>query len=520
MRDCWAVLELEQDADERSIKRQYARLLKVNRPDEDPVAFQNLRDAYERALEMARARTVEDDEPDADTAHTPSITPSPAPLQPVTVVKVEQPPSGVDWLERVRQTTAHNLAEQHQIAMEHGHGDRFQQLLLLECLNDSTRRVELINAAFEHLRWLTVWQSIHINGYQQQALAEAILRAAFDEFGALIESGQHARFIEELKALEQQPWLTELERREHLQRRCMVLLIASNNLTSDLFEQTGVVFGWSKEHDVHPGPEDLWQTLQARRDEVEYAEHLQRLLDSKPKTAEGKAAHLLFKPPRLAARIRTAVKHDNSVWNACEHICEQLTVHYPDVLKRYPEADLNAWKLMREQSDFTPLLWVYIGAFLLELLAPQMPPEGVEYNLGTQVMMVFLTPFWTMVGFFIFLCAWRPLMILAEPADAWLSQKLLPRVLNWPGAQALVLRHGIPFLFLGLFYALSGPRTLLAYLLLAVLWVSFSPYRYLHQTAPARRKIRQFYARHTLMVIIGTVSIVMATILFASTLDA
>ena len=41
---CWEVLGLDAEADERTIKRQYARLLKGTRPDEDPEAFQALRE--------------------------------------------------------------------------------------------------------------------------------------------------------------------------------------------------------------------------------------------------------------------------------------------------------------------------------------------------------------------------------------------------------------------------------------------------------------------------------------------
>ena len=52
--DCWSVLALAPGADERSIRRQYARLLKVHRPDEDPEAFQRLREAYEQALARSR----------------------------------------------------------------------------------------------------------------------------------------------------------------------------------------------------------------------------------------------------------------------------------------------------------------------------------------------------------------------------------------------------------------------------------------------------------------------------------
>lgn len=51
MTDCWAVLGLEPDVDGRAVKRRYAALLRETRPDEDPQGFQQLRTAYEEALE-------------------------------------------------------------------------------------------------------------------------------------------------------------------------------------------------------------------------------------------------------------------------------------------------------------------------------------------------------------------------------------------------------------------------------------------------------------------------------------
>lgn len=50
----FAHLGLRGDADEREIKRAYARALKTTRPDGDPVAFQALNEAYQAALAMAR----------------------------------------------------------------------------------------------------------------------------------------------------------------------------------------------------------------------------------------------------------------------------------------------------------------------------------------------------------------------------------------------------------------------------------------------------------------------------------
>ena len=49
----WDVLGIESNADERAVRRAYARLLKQQRPDQDAEAFQRLRYAYESALQMA-----------------------------------------------------------------------------------------------------------------------------------------------------------------------------------------------------------------------------------------------------------------------------------------------------------------------------------------------------------------------------------------------------------------------------------------------------------------------------------
>lgn len=51
--DAWALLGIAETADERAVKRAYAKQLKKTRPEDDPVAFQTLRTAYERALSMA-----------------------------------------------------------------------------------------------------------------------------------------------------------------------------------------------------------------------------------------------------------------------------------------------------------------------------------------------------------------------------------------------------------------------------------------------------------------------------------
>lgn len=62
----WDVLDIEPTNDERTIKRAYAKLLKQNRPDKDPVAFQELRDAYEWCLRATKWTDYDDYDYDED----------------------------------------------------------------------------------------------------------------------------------------------------------------------------------------------------------------------------------------------------------------------------------------------------------------------------------------------------------------------------------------------------------------------------------------------------------------------
>ncbi|UHQ24948.1 J domain-containing protein [Lysobacter sp. 5GHs7-4] len=55
--DSFTLLQLDAGADERAIKRAYARRLRETRPDEDPIAFQALNEAYRQCLDHVAWRT-------------------------------------------------------------------------------------------------------------------------------------------------------------------------------------------------------------------------------------------------------------------------------------------------------------------------------------------------------------------------------------------------------------------------------------------------------------------------------
>lgn len=64
-------LGLDASADERAIKRAYAQKLRTARPDEDPMAFQALHEAYQEALRWVRNRAQWQEESGAEALSTP-----------------------------------------------------------------------------------------------------------------------------------------------------------------------------------------------------------------------------------------------------------------------------------------------------------------------------------------------------------------------------------------------------------------------------------------------------------------
>lgn len=104
----FAALGLSADADEAQIKRAYAKLLRANRPDDDPAGFQRLNEAYRHCLERARRRAaaavavdaVEDEEEAEDDGETgqrlripPAPRPPPIPLANPAAPAAPQPPA-------------------------------------------------------------------------------------------------------------------------------------------------------------------------------------------------------------------------------------------------------------------------------------------------------------------------------------------------------------------------------------------------------------------------------------------
>ncbi|MGX9695580.1 hypothetical protein ACWYXK_01205 [Janthinobacterium lividum] len=90
-RSLWAILGTEPTGDERALKRAYAKRLKVTRPEDDPAAFQELREAYEYALRHAHLFAEEFPEPPA--AEAEAEAPEAPPMEPADLWGVIDEPA-------------------------------------------------------------------------------------------------------------------------------------------------------------------------------------------------------------------------------------------------------------------------------------------------------------------------------------------------------------------------------------------------------------------------------------------
>lgn len=104
-----AHFDLDEDADERAVKRAYARRLKVTRPDEDAAAFQALNEAYQEALAYIRWRDAQEEAEEAEgeegkvsgqaPAPVPPSDPLDLPSEPAQPTDVTRDPAGMDIAE-------------------------------------------------------------------------------------------------------------------------------------------------------------------------------------------------------------------------------------------------------------------------------------------------------------------------------------------------------------------------------------------------------------------------------------
>lgn len=344
---CWEVLGLDAEADERTIKRHYARLLKGTRPDEDPEAFQALREAYEQAQRWAQWRAENRDEvvPEADLPEdAPSSVPTPVVVElPVPVPELpqdfrgERPQHLAELLSGLRPSL---LTERRLQAEAAGLAVAFERGVLQLCLEKEYESV-LREAACREYHWLEVVEAPALTALELQPLYARIVQSHLLSLRQLHNHGEPAALVDGLRTLAGQPWLQSYDGRALLESAVVSMLLEMPSWSCDTLDQVASVFAWQEGQREANCPDYQWRELLERWDaERFYA----RVLDNARRwelTAECRAARLVLAPMDRLQRRRFMSDFGDEERQHGTTIGRAFTYRYPQLLERLPGAPLD-----------------------------------------------------------------------------------------------------------------------------------------------------------------------------------
>lgn len=341
--DCREVLGLPARSDERSIKRQYAKQLKVTRPDDDPVAFQRLHEAYEQALQIVRAGQDEPGQMIADFMANPVVVENraPQPFKPT-------PSSYEQAVELFSGFDDPDVEPYWTQALAKGCEAEFERLLFQRCANDPETHTALLEWGVEKRQWLTPWQQILAGEFQQQRLALALTTALYRSLDQHMAAGEEEAFFDCLAQHSRHAWLSDFARRQALQVHVLNLLLNTEDWSPVLFQRVCQLFAWDIEAAVVPIADKQWQYLHRRCEQHAWLNELRSLMqqrDQQP-SARANAASLLLLSTDPAQQAQLAADFVEADWQACEQLSETFAKQFAGLLGIFPNHNPWFWKAL------------------------------------------------------------------------------------------------------------------------------------------------------------------------------
>lgn len=529
------LLELSQAATERDLKRAYARLLKVHRPDTDPEAFQRLRQAYERALaDLSRPVSLDEEPRATQWVYSPSsagatpIEPVPtmdgkplgAPVQPVQR-EAERPPTEPsiqrlseqllpDDTSRLAKLLEGDLTLAWEIARREGLEAAFQRQLLQRCLNSADLRA--LAWAQANLHWLTLAQPDYLGPREEAVLANQLAAQVLVQMRQALAQGLETQAYKQLRAALESDWLQPLDRRTRFQAEVFELLENDGHWTPAFFDRVCALNAWSEERGHLPCSTKRWTAIVGRCHAYALEASLRDQLATPAKTVGQRAAWFLLGELDDRRRRQWADSFTAEDWQACIALEEDIATfsQIPAALQRPYFAEWRSWMPRGYWRWGYVYLWAMLSLALTIMLVAN-PEKSIGESLGillvaplAVVPLAFVLPAtWLMR-------LWTDLSRLIAPADVALSARMLPRRLTRRGSGVLVLRHMFPSLLpAGLVWMwgravpMLGPVMALATVLGAMQFANVvtrgaSPVawleRGLHQLLQNRRRAKQVLA--------------------------
>jgi hypothetical protein len=477
--DCWKVLDLPGRTDERSVKRQYARLLKIRRPEEDPEAFQQLREAYEHALQILREG--DDDQPPA-----PDFRAAPVVALPMQVARpsvpsaYEQATMLLDELDDAAPDRFWNQASARGIEAV------FERLAFERCVNAPHAHPNLVNWGIEQRQWLTPWQQIRPREHEQQRLAHWLAITLTHTLDQHMSAGNETRFFECLERHSRQGWLAEFSRRQALQVHVLNLFICDENWSPALFQKVRQLFAWDAESVVVPIADEHWQALQRRSELQSWLSELreQALHRERAPSADANAAALFLSCAQPAQQKAMTAAFSEADWQACERLAATFTARFPDLLGMFPNHNVWFWKSLIDYKSPPHGLKRTACVLTLTLALSALSSTGIT-------LMLILLPLYALGGWLAacvgkwFISHWYVIAEYIQDADQRASAWCVRHTLT-TDRRYLVIRNGGTLLALGfVIWSWLGILGLGTYALIGLIGVLQAP-----TAIPADRQYR------------------------------
>ncbi|UUW74132.1 J domain-containing protein [Pseudomonas oryzihabitans] len=477
------LLELTQSTSERELKRAYARLLKVHRPDEDPAAFQRLRQAYERTL-MELQQVVDLDEEESTRAPASALTELPptarsapatsqgmlvAPAAPavatapsdlpVPVVPVDPAAPATPIAPILRLADGGTVEEPHRVedllegdldqgweeARRSGLEHAFQRGLLRLCLADTS--LDRLDWAQAHLGWLTPGQSDYLGPAEAACLASKLATRVLEQVRQALGQGREIEAYRLLRAALADAWLQPLDRRSQFQTWVFELLERNGHWTPALFERLCELNGWSEERGHLPCSPERWAAIVHRCHAFALEASLRDQLAAPAKTPVQRATWFLFADLSDGKRRRWADEFTTEDWQACADLAYHVADH-PQLsvaLERPYLANWRAWQPRGYWKWGYFHVWAILSLALCIRLAAD-PRDILEESLGIVLLGPLLLVPLLLIPARWLLYLWSDLARVLTAADVAVSAWLLPRSLSRNGSGVLLLRHVVPSL--------------------------------------------------------------------------
>lgn len=445
----WQILGLDSTADQRTIKRRYAQLLKTYRPDSDPEGFQRLRQAYEWVLDYSNGSLVSVTEP--------ATHPYEVSLEPDSTFEIKAAPKkAFPPLTKLTDFESH----WHQIS---GTTEKLalHKELLRRCLDAKPYDVELIDWGVRTLGWLTATPLAPLAPDHQRLLLAALIDHSLERLRHRLHNEGEVKFVQGLKQLCQAPWLQTLDHREVFAEKVFELISVSEELSCAAIDKVCHLFGWDDKPGYIPQPEALWHDLMQRCAADAFWAEVRQQAESPRKDDKSRAAWLFLQPKTWRVNLRANLTFKETTWEACAILSDKIESHHPKLIQRLPNADAYFWQDMAPRKESpTGGRWAWVNAFLLLLIPTTMDSGSILISTAA----LFFVPLWLLWIGKILLRAWAPITAIAAPLDYWLSERLLSGVMHSDDRKFLLLRHAVPraIYFFGLYLCVGN--FLLAYL--------------------------------------------------------